>query len=225
MSTSYNIKLETGQVLAFDVQNRKGIAPEELNAHSGVPFWVKLDYKQCKICPLNSDMIIFCPAAFELQDVIIQCSELVSYEKVEISRESEGGSISTQTDMQNALFSVIAEKVISSACPVMNSRHWTTEYYSMITTPENIFYRSLSSYLVRQFFIDSRGREADFQLKGHIDYVDEVFCVFDKLLQRFRDVSKKDASNNAVVRLVMMAQVLQIHREKWMKDLADKIGI
>jgi hypothetical protein len=225
MNTGYIIKLETGQKLTFEVQNRKGVPPDQLHAYKGVPDWVKLEYKKCKICPLISSQIMYCPAAFELQDVIGQCSELVSYETVEITRESEEGSITTQTDLQKALFSVIGEKVFSSACPVMNTRQWTLDYYSILTTPENIFYRSLSSYLVRQFFIASKGGKADFQLECHIDYVEEAVYVFDRLLQRFRDVSREDASNNAVVRLVMMAQLLKIKRGKWMQDLADKIGV
>jgi hypothetical protein len=125
--------------------------------------------------------------------------------------------------MQKALFSVIGEKAISSACTVLNSRQWSLDYYSMITTPENIFYRSLSTYFVRQFLIGTSGGEPDFQLTGHIDYVEEIISVFRSLLQRFRNISGMDSTNNAVIRLVTSGQILLVKREKWIQDLKSKV--
>ena len=225
MNTRYHLKLENEQVLTFEVLDRKGVDPAELNAYSGVPRWVKLEYEQCGRCPFTTNDTTYCPAAFELQGVISQCRKFASYEQVEFSRETEKGTTTTQTDMQKALFSVIGEKAISSACTVLNSRQWSLDYYSMITTPENIFYRSLSTYLVRQFLIGNSGREPDFQLKGHIDYVEEIISVFGSLLERFRNVSGMDSTNNAVVRLVTSGQLLLVKRDEWIESLKSKVGI
>ena len=225
MNTRYHLKLENEKVLTFEVLNKKGVDPAELNAYSGIPGWVKLECEQCGLCPFTTNDTIYCPAAFELQDVISQCRKFASYEQVEFSKETEKGTITTKTDMQKALFSVIGEKAISSACTVLNSRQWSLDYYSMITTPENIFYRSLSTYLVRQFLIGSSGREPDFQLTGHIDYVEEIISVFRSLLQRFRNISGMDSTNNAVIRLVTSGQILLVKREKWIESLKNEIGI
>ena len=98
--------------------------------------------------------------------------------------------------MQKALFAVIGEKAISSACSVLNSRQWSLDYYTILTTPENLFYRSISSYLMRQYFA-SPGN-CDPELKGHLDYLDEVIDIFGKLLERIRGESSQDANNNAL---------------------------
>jgi hypothetical protein len=223
MNTRYHLKLENGQVLAFEVLNKKGIDPAELNSYSGIPEWVNLECEQCSVCPFTTKDTTYCPAAFELQDVISQCQKIVSYERVEFSKETKTGTTTTQADMQTALFSVIGEKAISSACTVLNSRQWSLDYYSIMTTPENMFFRSLSTYLVRQFLIGSRDGEPDFQLKGHIEYVEEIISVFGNLLERFRYISGEDSTNNAIVRLVHSGQLLLLERDEWIEELKSKM--
>jgi hypothetical protein len=223
MNTRYHLKLENGQVLAFEVLNKKGIDPAELNSYNGIPEWVNLECEQCSVCPFATKDTTYCPAAFELQDVISQCQKIVSYERVEFSKETKTGTTTTQADMQTALFSVIGEKAISSACTVLNSRQWSLDYYSIMTTPENMFFRSLSTYLVRQFLIGSRDGEPDFQLKGHIDYVEEIISVFGNLLERFRYISGEDSTNNAIVRLVHSGQLLLLERDEWIEELKSKM--
>jgi hypothetical protein len=223
MITRYQIKLETGDNYSFDVQNHKDLDPRELNSRSDLPDWVKLEYHQCPICPLKSENETFCPAAFELQDVILQCSSCISSDRVELSRIAEGGTVATETDMQRALFAVIGEKAISSACSVLNSRQWSLDYYTILTTPENLFYRSISSYLMRQNFA-SHGK-CDPDLKGHLNYLDEVITVFGNLLQRIRGESSQDANDNAFVHMIMSSQLLRHQRDDWLDALKGKMGL
>ena len=223
MTTRYQIKPETGDQFTFDVQNHKDLDPRELNSRSDLPDWVKLENYQCTICPFTSEKITFCPAAFELQDVILRCSSCISSDRVELSRIAEGGTVATETDMQRALFAVIGEKVISSACSVLNSRQWSLDYYSILTTAENLFYRSISSYLVRQFFTSPGNRDSD--LKGHLNYLDEVITVFGNLLKRIRGVSSQDANNNALGSIVMSGQLLRHQRDDWLDELKGKMGL
>ena len=223
MITRYQIKSETGDQFSFDVQNDRDLNPRELNSRSDLPDWVKLEYHQCPICPFNSENITFCPAAFEMQDVIHQCSSCISTERVELSRIAEEGTVTTETDMQKALFAVIGEKAISSACSVLNSRQWSLDYYSILTTPENLFYRSISSYLMRQFFTSSGNCAPD--LKGHLDYLDEVIDIFGKLLERIRGETSQDANNNALVSIVTSSQLLRYQRDEWLDELKGKMGL
>jgi hypothetical protein len=223
MITRYQITLETGDQFSFDVQNHKDLDPQELNSHSDVPDWVKLEYHQCPICPFKSENVTFCPAAFEMQDVIHKCSSCISYERVELSRIAEDGTVTTETDMQRALFAVIGEKAISSACSMLNSRQRSLGYYSILTTPENLFYRSISSYLMRQFFTSPGSCDPD--LKGHLDYLDEVISIFGKLFERIRGETSQDANNNALGSMVMSAQILRHQRDDWLGALKSKMRL
>ena len=122
MNTRYHLKLESGQVLTFEVLNKRGVDPAELNSYSGIPEWVNLECQQCSICPFTTKETTYCPVAFELKDVVSQCRRTISYERVELSKQTESGTTTKQADMQRALFSVIGEKAISSACKVLNSQ-------------------------------------------------------------------------------------------------------
>jgi hypothetical protein len=217
------MKSETGDQLSFNVENHKDLDPHELNSRIDLPDWVKLEYHQCPICPFKSETITFCPAAFEMKDVIHQCSSCISYERVELSRLAEGGTVTTETDMQKALFAVIGEKAISSACSRLNSRQWSLGYYSILPTPENLFYRSISTYLMRQFFTSPGNCDPD--LKGHLDYLDEVIDIFGKLLERIRGESSQDASNNALVSLILSVQLLRHQRNEWLDALKGEMGL
>ena len=223
MITRYQIKSETGDQFSFDVQNHKELDPQELNSHIDLSDWVKLEYHQCPTCPFKSKNVTFCPAAFELPDVILQCSSCISYERVELSRIAEGGTVTTETDMQKALFAVIGEKAISSACSILNSRQWSLDYYSILPTPDNLFYRSISSYLMRQYFASPGKSDPD--LKGHLDYLDEVINIFGSLLERIRGESSQDANNNALASIVMSGQLLRYQRDDWLDALKGKMGL
>jgi hypothetical protein len=125
--------------------------------------------------------------------------------------------------MQRALFAVIGEKVISSSCSLLNSRQWSLGYYSILTTPENLFYRSISSYLMRQFFTSPGNCDPD--LKGHLDYLDEVISIFGKLFERIRGETSQDANNNALGSMVMSAQILRHQRDDWLGALKSKMRL
>jgi hypothetical protein len=223
MITRYQVKSETGDQFSFNVQNHMDLDPQELNSRIDLPDWVKLEFHQCTNCPYKSENITFCPAAFEMQDVILQCSNCISYERAELSRIDEEGTVTTETDMQKALFAVIGEKVISSGCSRLNSRQWSLGYYSILTTPVNLFYRSISSYLMRQFFTFSGNCDPD--LKGHLDYLDEVISIFGKLFERIRGETRQDANNNALGSMVMSAQILRHQRDDWLGALKGKMGL
>jgi hypothetical protein len=225
MNTRYRLRLETGRELVFDVPDHSGVEPVSLNDAGMVPEWVNLTCQQCSICPLDSSEVFYCPAAFDLQDVIEQCSELISYDRVKVARETDSGTTTTETDLQTALFSVIGERAISSACTVLNSRRWSLDYYSMNTSMENIFYRSLSAYLVKQFLLADSGHASDLTLKDHVAFVEETGIVFNSLLERFRYLVREDASNNAVVRIIFMVQDFSGCRDQWIEDLKTKVGI
>ena len=175
-------------------------------------------------CARLKEKVQYCPAAYSLQEIISKCSDLISHHRVFFTKQTKNGSVSTETDVQKALFTVIAAAAINSACPVLNTRKWVLDY-SLITTPQNMFYLSLSSYLVKQFLLSTNHEDADLELKRHIAYIEEILTVWGELLKRVRDVSNKDGSNNALVRLVVTASLMKSHRKDWIEELKESAGI
>jgi hypothetical protein len=225
MSIIYQLKMATGQYLRFEIHNRKGVNPAEMNARTDVPEWAKLENYQCTFCSYKIEDITYCPAAFDLQDIIAQCCNYISYEKVEISRITDESTVVMNTDMQKALFAVIAERAISSACTVLNSRQWTVNYYSIPTTVEKLLYRSISSYLVQQLVMASANHESDFQLKDHLGFINEPINIFRTLFKRVRNVCPQDANNNAIVKVVAAGELMKMKRDEWLDELKNEMGV
>jgi len=225
MNTHFQLQFSDGQLLDLEVIDNSNLDPAVLNPPPLAPLWAKLDHYQCAICPLDPEKIFYCPAAYSLQEIINKCSDLISHHRVIFTKQTENGSVSTETDVQKALFTVIAAAAINSACPVLNTRKWVMDHYSLITTPQNIFYLSLSSYLVKQFLLSTNQEDADLELKGHVAYIDEILIVWGELLERVRQLSNKDGSNNALVRLVMTASLLKSKRKDWIDELKEQAGI
>ena len=224
MSIIYHLKMATGQPLSFEIHNRKDVKPGDMNACTDIPDWVKLKNHQCTICPYKSEDMTYCPAAFDIQDIIAHCCNCISYEKVNLSRVTDESTVIVNTDMQRALFAVITERAISSACTVLNSRQWTVNYYSIPTTMDNLMYRSISSYLVRQHAKAATNHEFDFRLIDHLGYLDELISVFRTLFKRVQNVCVKDANNNAIVKIVATAELMKMKRDEWLNDLKNKMG-
>jgi hypothetical protein len=225
MKTHFQLKFSDDQLLNLEVINNSNLDPTALNPPPLAPSWAKLDYYQCAICPLEQAKVQYCPAAYSLQEIISKCSDLISHNRVTFTKQTENGSVSTETDVQKALFTVIAAAAINSACPILNSRRWVLDLYSLITTPQNMFYLSLSSYLVKQFLLSTNHEDADMELKDHVAYIDEILLVWGKLLERVRDVSNKDGSNNALIRLVATASLMKSLRKDWIEELKESAGI
>ncbi len=225
MKTHFQLKFSDDRLIEVEIEDKSSVDPGSLSPPPLAPLWVKLDNHQCPNCPFESEEVVYCPAAYDLQDIISKCTDLISYEEVTFTKLNRHGAVSTKTDVQKALFTVIAAVAINSACPILNNRRWVLDHYTLITTPENMFYLSLSSYLVKQFLISTTGKEADFELKGHVAYVEEIFIVWGSLLDRLRNVSEKDGSNNALVRLVVTASLLKNKRKDWIEELKENAGI
>ena len=225
MRIIYHLKTATGKPLRFEIHNRKDVKPADMNACTDVPDWVKLENHQCTICSYKIEDMTYCPAAFDLQDIIAHCCNAISYEKVELSRMTDESTVIINTDMQKALFAVITERAISSACTVLNSRQWTVNYYSMPTTMDNLMYRSISSYLVRQLVKASTTHEFDFRLTDHFGFIDELISVFRTLFKRVKNVCSKDANNNAIVKIVATAELMKMKRDEWIKELKREMGV
>lgn len=69
-------------------------------------------------------------------------------------------------------------------------------------------YRSVSAYLLRQYFSHKKGETCDFFMHRIQEYYHEVQQVNEGILQRINMTSKMDADQNAIVTLNALAQIL-----------------
>lgn len=74
--------------------------------------------------------------------------------------------------------------------------------------------RSVGTYLLEQYFVMQDGKDADWELKGLIDFYEGIMGVNDNFADRVRTASEKDAGVNAIVQLASRANSMSYSIEE-----------
>lgn len=205
---SSNIKLDSKTLRL--IQEANGIRPSR---------WTKLDSSKCSNCPLNSEEHPECPLALNLSTIVPQFSDMHSYNEVHVIVESEDRTFSRDTDLQTALSAILGIFMVTSDCPNMMSLRPMVRFHLPFATIEETIFRSVSTYLLGQYFNHKNGKEADWDLKGLVENYKTIQIVNYGMASRMRSVVDKDANLNALVVLDVFAKELPFSIDKSLEML------
>ncbi len=165
------------------------------------PAWTALAFNQCSGCPLEASKVSHCPAAVQLAGVIDGFADLVSYDKVRVTVESEERSVVATLSAQQGLASLIGLIMASSGCPRTAVFRPMARFHLPFSTESETAYRVAAMYLLAQHFIARDGGTPDLAL----DHLESVYrglhAVNRGMAQRIRAASRQDAIVNAIVLL------------------------
>ena len=181
--------------------------------------WTKLDHFQCRNCPLKKEDSPECPLALNLTEVIAEFSNLQSFENVHVIVETRERNYSKNTTVQNALSAMLGIFMVTSDCPVMLPLRPMVRFHLPFASVEETIYRSVSTYLLGQFFKYKNGEEADWNLNHLTQDYEDIQMVNSGMAQRMRSVVDKDANLNALVVLDVFAKELPFSIEKSLQNL------
>lgn len=176
--------------------------------------WTKLDHFQCRNCPLKKEDSPECPLALNLTEVINEFSNLQSFDNVHVIVETAERNYSKNTTVQTALSAMLGIFMVTSSCPVMLPLRPMVRFHLPFASVEETIYRSVSTYLLGQFFKYKNGDEADWNLNKLTDDYEDIQMVNSGMAQRMRSVVDKDANLNALVVLDVFAKELPFSIEK-----------
>jgi hypothetical protein len=165
------------------------------------PPWTELAFNQCEGCPLNKAEVKHCPAALHLAGVIDGFSDLVSYDQVRVTVESEERAVIATLSAQQALASLMGLIIASSGCPRTAVFRPMARFHLPFSNESETAYRVASMYLVAQHFKSRNGQAADFALDDLESVYRGVHAVNRGMAQRIRAASRQDAIVNAIVLL------------------------
>ncbi len=189
----------------------------EENIHSSG--WTRLDHHQCSNCPLSVKEHTDCPLALNLSAVIPRFSKLFSYEKVNVLVETEARTYSKNTTLQSGLSSMLGIYMVTAGCPIMDRLRPMVRFHLPFATIEETVFRSVSTYLLGQYFEHKKGRQADLSLGGLMDGYKEIQMVNHGMAGRMRSIVDKDANLNALVVLDVFAKELPFSIESSLQNL------
>ncbi len=163
------------------------------------PNWARLEVCQCDVCPLRPDEHPHCPAALSFVEILEEFGDILSFSNVEATVTTSQRTISAKTTMQKALSSLVGLRMATCGCPVLVKFRPMARYHLPFATTNETVYRAVSSYLLAQYFLRQKGKDADLDLGGLRKIYDDIHEVNIFLADRLRTIPAGDAHLNALV--------------------------
>jgi hypothetical protein len=165
------------------------------------PPWTELSFHQCQNCPLDATQVKYCPAARHLAPVTDGFADLVSYDKVRVTAETEERAVTATLSAQQALASLMGVIMATSGCPRTAVFRPMARFHLPFSSESETAYRVAAMYLVAQHFIARDGGTPDLALERLEQVYRGVHAVNRGMAQRLRAASRQDAIVNAIVLL------------------------
>lgn len=195
----YEAKLDP-QTLIF--QPRKSLTPSA---------WTMLKVSQCSHCPLKSEESPTCPIALNLSDLVDEFKDEVSFTKVKVTVTTAERAYIKETDVQTGLYGIMGLIMATSGCPMMNVLKPMARFHLPFSTVDETIMRSVSFYLMRQYFEHSTDKVFDWELKGLDKHYQDIQKVNQGIAGRFKTVIQGgDASRNTVTTLDCFSKLLNM---------------
>jgi Domain of unknown function (DUF6901) len=183
------------------------------------PDWARLEVAQCQCCQLDSTDHEYCPIAANISELVLAFKDIASYKSCLVSCISTARSCSKETTVQEGLASILGIIMATSGCPSMSILKPMACFHLPFATIEESLYRSASAYLLRQYFTQKQGEDADFFMNRIQEHYHEVQQVNKGIFKRIEMTSEMNADKNAIVTLNALAQILVMEVKEDLESL------
>jgi hypothetical protein len=172
------------------------------------PSWTKLEFNQCESCQLIPNVTSHCPIAINLEDIITTFKDRKSYERVFLRVETPERVYEKDIPLQHGLGSLLGIIMVTTGCPTMSILKPMVRFHLPFATLEETLYRSVSCYLLGQYFRLKKGQQPDWHLEGLAQAYEDIQMINVGMTDRLRSISEEDANANAMVVLDVFAKAL-----------------
>ena len=172
------------------------------------PDWALLGIARCQCCKLDLSQHNYCPIAANIAELVVTFKDTASHSSCLVSCISAARTCSKDTTVQEGLASIMGIIMATSGCPSMAILKPMACFHLPFATVEESMFRSVSAYLLRQYFSHKNGKNCDFFMHHIQDHYDEVQQVNEGILKRINMTSEMDADKNAIITLNSLAQIL-----------------
>lgn len=157
--------------------------------HTGLPDWTELSHCQCSCCKLDRLKVPYCPIAANIAELVTEFKDVISHESCRVSCITAERTYSKNTIVQDGLSSILGIIMATSGCPTMEILKPMARFHLPFATVDEAMFRSVSVYLLRQYFIDLHGGQGDFQLNVMQKYYEQIEVVNRGILDRISSAS------------------------------------
>lgn len=183
------------------------------------PEWALLPNHQCSCCRLDRQRAGYCPVAVNIADLVSSFKDVLSHESCTVSCITSERTVSKNTIVQDGLSSILGIIMATSGCPTMEVLKPMARFHLPFATVDESTFRSVSTYLLRQFFLDRENGNGDFRLERIKEHWKQIEKVNEGILRRIKSASELDADRNAIVILNCLAQILTMEVDEDLNSL------
>ena len=201
LKLTYRFALPDSKERVFNLELDRDTALLTSKTPADPPPWTQLAFNQCVGCPLDREKVSHCPAALHLVNPIDGFADLVSYDQVRVTVETDERSVVATLSAQQALASLMGLIMASSGCPRTAVFRPMARFHLPFSSEAETAYRVAAMYLVAQHFIARDGGEPDLDLENLESVYRGVHAVNRGMATRLRAASRQDAIVNAIVLL------------------------
>ncbi|MDC0663318.1 DUF6901 family protein [Marinobacter sp. SS21] len=217
MNVGYHFTLQDGRKIDFKV------ADQPVDVREPLPAWTRLEHCQCSNCPLKSKDSPHCPAAVAMLPVVDAFQAEDAYQPVEVRVDDDHRSYLKQTTLEEALRSLLGLKMATSGCPVLSELKSMAVHHLPFASSDEFIMRSVSHYLLQQYFAKRHEQEPDWDLQGLVARNQRLQLVNQALWQRIHAVCQGDSNLKALLNFFSMASSVSVSLESQLRKLEARI--
>lgn len=215
----YRFKLE-GEEALFDVDVNRSNLPAP--SKDDIPEWTRLQFCQCSNCPLPAGLYPQCPPALDIAGIAKQFSALMSHGEVEVTVATKERIYYKKCDVQTGLSSLYGLILATSGCPHLSRLRGLALFHLPFATVEETLFRTVGSYLLKQYYIQKDGGGGDFDLAGLEELYSELQTLNIDFSKRIKAASEYDANINAVIKLFILSESVSLSLEERLEKLKEQ---
>lgn len=186
--------------------------------------WARLENKKCQHCPLNAASSPYCPIALNLSHVATSFKGEKSYRETTVGVLTEDRSYFKKVPLQDGLFGIFGLIMATSGCPHMYWFKPMARHHLPFSTSDETIIRSLSMYLINQYFLFQKGGSPDWKLDTLKKFYDQVQRVNSGIIERIRTITTGDADENAIIILDSFGQLLSIEMSNNFSEIEELVS-
>jgi len=211
MSIEYDFQISDDVQLSYVVDVDR-VYDTKLD-HSHAPEWTRLEYQQCSNCPLSRDEYSHCPVAIDLQDVIGDFQKLPAFKKAMVTVKTPEREYRKQVGLEEGLRALMGVIMATSACPILGELKPMAKHHLPFTSIDEFVLRSVSLYLIQQYFVAKDGGEPDWELKGLVERNQKLQLLNQAFWQRVHVASEGDSNLKALLSFFTMSSSVSFSLE------------
>lgn len=214
----YKFEFDDGKTWQYDLKFDDRSALLQFD-ESPTKAWATLGYHQCTHCPLDSSTHKYCPVAENIDHIVEDSKDIVSYTEVLVSVITPEREYRKRCAVQQGLLSLFGLIMATSACPHLEWLRPLARFHLPFASIEEALFRALSLQLSSEFFNKTR-----LDIKVSKEQLQDRYAKISTLnhcfIERIRSYCSGDADKNAIAALDLWVQAISIYQEDNFEPLA-----